>query len=132
MKFTKTELKPLRVWNMEEKDYTLYYKVVGEEKVTKTITSKLPYETGYNTNGSFPEYLEGYEEYYEKLPYSKGYYSPTHRLKSEYWENRPIYFIDITYTLYEVKFTKAGREYAERRYRSHKRLMERYGKMMMG
>ena len=110
------------------------YVVLSEEKAVKTITSKIPFETGFNSgidenlHTKFPAYLHGFEEYYDNSTGCFGQF----RLKKEYWDknSRPSYTIDISYILYDIELTDDGKELVNKRYEQHKRLMELYAKMM--
>ena len=105
-----------------------HYDVISTEKVTKTFQKLVPWTTMGNNcdEDGFPLYLAGCKEFYNK---------PTHRwgawtLKNEYAENRPTYFITITYEAYEIELTPEGKKEVERRYKIHKRNMEKYAKLL--
>jgi len=104
-----------------------HFLINGEEKVTKTVTPFLPYETGQYTE-HFPNYLKGYESYYKE---NKRSYRPCYWvLKDEYRENRPTYKLDVTYNIYDITLTHEGRKEAKRRYYLHLRNMEKYRRLM--
>lgn len=104
------------------------YKVISHEPVIKMISKPVPYTTGLSCNcdeDGFPLYLAGYKEFYNKLPHRWGW-----TLKNEYAENRPAYSITITYEAYEIELTAEGKAEVERRYKIHKRNMEKYAKLL--
>ena len=134
MKVTKSILNRISRYTYKNGDWVpACYVILSEEKVTKTITSKIPFTTGYfqkfdeNDSRMFPAYLHGFEEYYEPNGWDRIF-----RLKKEYRDkdSRPSYTMDISYTLYDIELTDEGREIVEERYKMYKRCMERYAKMM--
>ena len=131
MKVSYSIIKTLRDYESKYRPtvFPKHYDVISTEKVTKTITKRVPYTTGYygdyDENG-FPKYLKGCEEFYLK---------PNHkwepwRLKPEYETNRPTYSTTITYEVLEIKLTAEGKKEVERRYNIHKRNMEKYAKLL--
>lgn len=106
-----------------------HYTVNSIEYKKKVITAFLPYETGKYEAGKvvFPDYLKGYEEYYD-------YRYHCFNLKREYRLNgskgRPTYTLEITYPVYDITFTPWGVETLESRYRSYKKLADEYGKLL--
>lgn len=104
------------------------YKVLGSEKVTKTVRHKIPECTGYYAKG-FPHYLKGFENYYEQRKcFGLTYYG----IKKEYEDKskRPEYEIKVTYELFDIELTEQGKEECERRLNLHKKNMERYALLL--
>lgn len=128
MKCTWTEIGTLcQLW--KDGHFSYGYNIISREMVTKTITKPVPMTTGWGcSENEFPEYLKGCEQFYSYNHISR--YSADWELKPEYRENRPTYSVEISYELVEVEFTPEGEKEIKRRYNIHKRLMERYGRLM--
>lgn len=107
------------------------YTVISKEEVTKNISHNIPITTGFCCS-RIPSYLKGFEDYYNEEVQTWGSHTTIRgwRLKPEYLENRPQYTISITYTLYDVEFTKKGKDEIKRRYNIHKRNLEKYASLM--
>lgn len=127
MKVKYSILKNLGAWF----NHDLYYTVIGKEEITKNISRNIPITTGFGCS-CFPSYLKGFEDYYnkEKQTWGSRITICGWRLKSEYLKNRPQYTISVTYTLYDVEFTKTGKDEIKRRYDIHKRNLEKYASLM--
>ena len=125
MKTTKSVLKSFCNYSKDYKNY----EIIDSEKVTRTVTHKIPFETTAFYAGE-KSYLSGFEAYYEKIDHYP--FSPHWRLRSEYVKNRPTYSIEITYNLLTVEFTEQGKERIKYRYELHRRNMEKYAKLMEG
>ena len=67
----------------------------------------------------FPNYLKGFEDYYEGL-------GACYRLKREYIENRPKYLVNIEYEVYDITPNKKLKKELERRKNMYKKLYEKY------
>lgn len=108
------------------------YTIINEEEITKNISHNIPVTTGYYGCFHFPSYLKGFEDYYNKKVENWGSHITIcgWRLKPEYLENRPQYTISVTYTLYDVEFTKKGKDKIKRRYNIHKHNLEKYANLM--
>lgn len=106
--------------------YNYHFNVISVEKTSKTVTNPIPYETGWEL-GYFPNYLRGYESYYEE---NRRYGHRLWKLKDEYEENRPTYNWNVAYTVYDIELTNKGKEEVERRYYMHLRNMEKYLRLM--
>ena len=103
------------------------YKIVNKHEVTTTVTHHIPYSTGYTTYRSkeavIPDYLKGFEKYYDV-----GYYSL--RLKPEYRYNRPNYTIEVKHTLYDVELTKLGKEHVQKRVSYYQRVAQEFARFL--
>lgn len=103
------------------------YNVVNKHEVTTTVTHPIPYTTGYvdyrENAPVLPDYLKGFEQYY-----NKGYCSL--RIKPEYRYNRPNYTIEVKHTLYDVELTKLGKEYVQERVNYYQRLAQGFARFL--
>ena len=103
------------------------YKIINKHEVTTTVTHPIPYTTGYTTYRSkeavIPDYLKGFEKYYDV-----GHYSL--RLKPEYRFNRPTYTIDVKHTLYDVELTKLGVERVQECAKYYQRMAQEYTRFL--
>lgn len=105
------------------------YDEISREPIIKTIIKKAPLSTGWTCNcdkDGFPLYLKECKEYYN-IPKHKW---EMWELKEEYRENRPTYSVTISYELIDIELTEAGKKEVERRYKIHKRNMEKYAKLL--
>lgn len=102
------------------------YRILRKEKVTKEVHHPIPYRS-YSDVG-FAEYLRGFEEYYTMGYQTK--YTTEWILKPEFRKNRPNYAYTVTYTEYDIELTEDGRATVEGRYKMHRRLMERYARLL--
>ena len=107
------------------------YKVLKEERKNVIVAHKIPFSTGFFLN-DFPNYLKGFEEYYEeKIVRFSRYTRRYWELKPQYKENRPSYtFEAISYVL-DIELTEEGKKEIQRRYNIHKRNMEKYANLMV-
>ena len=103
------------------------YRIVNKHEVTTTVTHPIPYSTGYTTyrtkEAVIPDYLKGFEKYYDIERYGM-------RLKPEYCSNRPTYTIDVKHTLYDVEMTKLGKEYVQKRANYYQRMAQEYTRFL--
>lgn len=117
----KHDLRNLCPW-----DYTI---VATHDLPAITITKPIPEHTGHKDY--FPEYLKGFEQYYDAPKYSWGCYE----LKREYrpWVNlkqRPSYTIQVVNKTYDVELTDAGKETVAKRYEYFSNQAAKYLKLM--
>ena len=106
--------------------HTFDYVIVNRETVTKTVHHKIPTTVGAFTT-HFPEYLKGFEKYYN-LNYSEwGGTLYDSDIKPEYMFNRPEYSYEVTYEVLDIELTEVGKKKVQFRYDLHKRNMEKYG-----
>jgi hypothetical protein len=104
------------------------YKIINKHEVTTTVTHPIPHSTGYVTYGRnpksiLPDYLKGFEQYYDAGRYSM-------RIKPEYRYNRPKYTIEVKHTLYDVELTKLGMEYVQERISHYQRLAQGFARFL--
>jgi hypothetical protein len=104
------------------------YKIIDKHEVTTTVTHPIPYTTGCVTYGRnpksiLPDYLKGFEQYYDAGRYSM-------RIKPEYRYNRPKYTIEVKHTLYDVELTKLGMEYVQERISHYQRLAQGFARFL--
>lgn len=105
------------------------YKVISREPVIKMISKPVPHTAGWSCNcdeDGFPLYLAECKNYYNR---------PAHKwqpfqLKPEYEDNRPTYSVRIAYEVLDIELTAKGKKEVERRYKIHKRNMEKYAKLL--
>jgi len=101
------------------------YEIISEEKVTKVVYHPIPFSTGFSRSNQFPQYLKGYEDYYERIDNRRKLY-----LKEQYQNCRPQYAYTVTYTIYDVEWKDYAKQEIARRYASHKKNMEFYARLM--
>ena len=128
MKMTRTQLASLVKSTKTGYRDTGDYIVLGSEKVSKIIHQTIPECTGNRLSG-FPNYLKGFEDYYEKRTYFGFTY---YNIKKEYEDKskRPMYELEITYNLLDIELTERGKKECERRFNIHKRNMEKYAYLL--
>lgn len=105
------------------KFYYDHYTTLGTETIHKTIVRPIPICTGSLWPKHFPNYLKGYEQFYEEFFYC-------YRLKEEYLNCRPDYFIDITYKVYDIELTVEGKSRIEALHSKYQRLADKYSKLL--
>ena len=105
------------------------YRIVNKHEVTTTVTHPIPYSTGYvgwnHSKPVLPDYLKGFERYYDAGRYSL-------RIKPEYRYNRPSYTIDVKHTLYDVELTNVGMERVQERVNYYQRLAKEFARFLEG
>ena len=115
LQVTARTLRSFNVWGCP------YYNLIDTKTVTKTVERSIP--TCTEDNKKFPTYLTGFAHCYNRGAY-------VFTLKPEYQNNRPKYSITVSYEVYTIEFTDIGRKEIARRYKIHKRNMDRYAKLM--
>ena len=113
-------IKNLRKKDLRNFALVWHYSIVAEHDHEYKVTKKIPFNVYQE---KFPEYLKGYENYYEKGSYC--WY-----LKSEYLRNRPTYTFTVTHPRFDIVLTKDGEKRAKKFIDFHKRMLKKYEKLL--
>lgn len=114
-------IKNLRKKDLRTLSRVWHYSVVAEHNHEYKVTKKIPFNVYQE---KFPEYLKGFEKYYEKCGCCLWC------LKSKYMWNRPTYTFTVTHPRFDVVLTKKGVEKVQQMVDFHKRMLKKYEKLL--